>query len=92
MGKKRKWASIANSFDESLMRNDLAYYLAKLIGDDYPLRGEFVNLKIDDEDLGVYYLIKTMEIDKQAVDLKDENGILLFHRTQDTIFHLYQEL
>ena len=77
MGKKKKWALIANSVDGTLMRNDLAYYLAELVGDDFPLRGEFVELMVDEEDIGVYYLIKTMEIDKQAVYLKEPKGILV---------------
>lgn len=77
LGKKRKWALIANSLDDSLMRNDLAYYLADLLGNDYPLRGEFVHLIIDEEDLGVYYLVSTMEIDKWAVNLKNPDGVLV---------------
>ena len=75
MGKKKKWALIANSVDDSLMRNDLAYYIANLLGEDQP-QGKFVEFVVDDEDLGVYYLIPSMEIDKLAVDLRDPEGVL----------------
>ena len=62
MGKKKKWALIANSVDNSLMRNDLAYYVANLLGEEYQPQGRFVELLVDDEDLGVYYLIPSMEV------------------------------
>ena len=77
MGKKKKWALVGNSVDASLMRNDFAYYLAGLLGGGYPIKGDFVHLLVDDNDLGLYYLIKTMSIDKQAVDLKSPEGILV---------------
>ena len=77
MEKSKKWALVANSIDNSLMRNDLAQYLMGLLVDDYPFRGEFVELKIDGEDLGVYYLIRTMEIGKEAVNLNDPMGVLM---------------
>lgn len=76
MGKKKKWALIANSVDDSLMRNDLAYYIANLLGEEYQPQGKFVEFVVDDEDLGVYYLIPSMEIDKLAVDLRDPEGVL----------------
>lgn len=77
MNKSKKWALVANSVDDSLMRNDLAQYLMGLLVDDYPFRGEFVELKIDGEELGVYYLIRTMEIGKEAVNLSDPMGVLM---------------
>lgn len=77
MNKSKKWALVANSVDDSLMRNDLAQYLMGLLVDDYPFRGEFVELKIDGEELGVYYLIRTMEIGKEAVNLSDPMGVLV---------------
>ena len=76
MGKKKKWALIANSVDDSLMRNDLAYYIANLLGEEYQPQGKFVEFVVDDEDLGVYYLMPSMEIDKLAVDLRDPEGVL----------------
>ena len=78
MNKSKKWALIANSVDDSMIRNDLAYYLTDLIVDgDYPFRGEYVWLEIDGEDLGLYYLIQTMDIGKQAVKLDDPMGVLV---------------
>ena len=77
MGKSKKWVLIPNSVDDSLMRNDLAYYLMDLITGGYQFRGNFVELKIDGGSLGLYYLIRAMNIGKEAVDLRDPMGILV---------------
>lgn len=77
LGKAKKWALVANSVDDSLMRNDLAQHLMGMIVDDYPFEGGFVDLIIDDEKLGLYYLIKTMSVAKGTVDLNDPMGVLV---------------
>ena len=77
MGKKRKWALIANSMDDSLMRNDVAYFMSDLTGGEYEMEGRFVELVVNGEERGVYYLVKTMEIDKQAIGLKEPDGVLV---------------
>jgi hypothetical protein len=43
----------------------------------FQVKGEFVDLVIDGENLGVYYLMKTMEINKQTIDLRDVMGVLV---------------
>lgn len=77
MEKSKKWILHPNSVDDSLLRNDLAYYIAELVNGQNMFRGEFVELVVDGEDLGVYYLTRAMEINKQAVDLRDPMGILM---------------
>ncbi len=42
MGKAKKWALIANAIDDTLMRNDYAYYLMDVITGGYSMRGEYV--------------------------------------------------
>lgn len=77
MGKKKKWALIGNYVDDSLMRNDLAYFMSDILMGEYKMEGQFVELFVNEEDLGVYYLVKTMEIDKQAINLRDTEGVLV---------------
>lgn len=77
MGKKRKWALIGNGEDDSLLRNDLAYYISDIMGGEYEAEGRFVELYVNDEDLGVYYLVKTMEIGSRMVDLREPEGVLV---------------
>ena len=77
MGKHKKWAFLTYDLDDSLLRGDLGFYLAKAIDENYPLRGEFVNFYMDGHELGLYFVAPTISIDKQIVDLKDEKGILV---------------
>lgn len=77
MGKAKKWVLLANYFDDSYMRTEVAFYLERLLGEPYALAGEFVNLAIDGEDLGLYYLTPKVEIGKTRVDLRDPWGILV---------------
>lgn len=77
LGKTKKWALISNYADSSLMRNDLGYYIASLLYDDYPIRGEFVRFVVDGEDRGLYYMSKLVSIGKDAIDLRDSLGILV---------------
>lgn len=77
LGKARKWVLLTNNLDDSLMRNDLGFFIANLIGSDYVPRGEFVKLRIDDEDLGVYYLMKDLSVGKNGLGLESENSIMV---------------
>ena len=77
LGKARKWALIGNFLDDSLMRNDLANYLARLVFDGYSLSGDFVKLVVDGENYGLYYLTETVEIDKRKIDLRNDDGVIV---------------
>lgn len=77
LGRARKWNLITNNMDDSLIRNDLAQYIAGKLGMKYIFKGKFVQLSIDNEDLGLYYLTHAVSIGKNAVDLRDEFGILV---------------
>lgn len=77
LGKTKKWAMISNNADNSLMRNDLGYYVAGLLYDNYPIRGEFARFVVDGENLGLYYMSKMVFVGKDSIDLRDPLGILV---------------
>ena len=77
MSKSRKWYLLANKLDDSSLRNDLSFYLAREIGMKYVMQGKFVELSVDDEWQGLYYLTTPVRIGKQLVDLRDEDAILV---------------
>ena len=77
LGQAKKWILLANYIDTSQMRNDVAMYLASMLDDDFLLKGDFVELKIDDEDLGMYYLVRKVTIGKNAIDLRDRMGVFV---------------
>lgn len=77
LGRAKKWILLANYIDTSQMRNDIAMYLAYMLDDAFPLKGDFIELKINDEDLGMYYLVRKATISKDTIDLRDRMGVLV---------------
>lgn len=77
LGRLKKWGLISNNIDDTLMRNDLGQFVANVLYEDYPIHGEFVKLKIGEKDLGLYYLVNLVGVNKGSVDLKDPFGILV---------------
>ena len=47
MPKHKRWVLIANYFDHSHLKNEMAFYLSRQLGLDYTVRGKFVNLVLN---------------------------------------------
>lgn len=77
LGKARKWVLLANAMDATNLRTKAAFYLEDLLGMKYKFEGRFVELYIDEEYEGLYYLTHAVEIGKSVVDLKDPMGVLM---------------
>ena len=78
MGSAKDWVLLANNFDPSSLRNDIAYFVSDILFEGNKMTpGEFVELYVDDEYVGLYYLTHKVEIDKTVINLKDEYGILV---------------
>ena len=77
MDKSKKWVLLANYFDKSYLRNDLALYFAEMVEEKYANGGEFIELSINGEPLGLYYLIEKVNVAKNSVNLRDDLGILV---------------
>ena len=76
MGKNKKWVFLANYLDVSSIRNDVAMILAEMLGEEYNVRGEFVELYFGGEYEGVYYVLPRIEIAKNSVGLREPDGVL----------------
>lgn len=77
LGKAKKWVLIANYFDDSFLRNDVGLFFARMLGEDYVTDGQFLELFVDGEYIGLYYLTHKVEVSNGSVNLKDPFGILL---------------
>ena len=77
MGKARKWVLLANATDATNLRTATAFYLEEMLGMKPALKGEFVELYVDDEYVGLYYMTQAVEIGKTSVDLRDPMGVLV---------------
>ena len=63
MGKGKKWALLANTFDPTLMRNYIAFDLAQKLGIEYTSNQKVVELWVDNSFRGCYLLL---ELSRQA--------------------------
>lgn len=77
MGRARKWYLLANYLDASYLRNETALYVADMLGMRYSYDGEYVELYVDGDYRGLYYLTRAVEVGKGTVDLKNPLGVLV---------------
>lgn len=77
MGRAKKWVLLANFWDVSQLRNDVALKLAEMLDMEYTTRGRYVELEIDGDYRGLYYLMHKVDIGKGSVDLRDPLGVLV---------------
>lgn len=87
----KKWILISNYLDHSYIRTDFAYYLERLLGEEYALNGNFAELFIDGTYWGLYYISEKIEIEKSHVDLKDDYSIIVeldnLHTPEEDCFY-----
>ena len=76
MGRHRKWGLIANYLDDTALRNDVGHYISNLMTN-HPILGDYLELTIDGQDLGLYYLSELASIRKDFIDMKDPLGVLV---------------
>lgn len=76
LGRAKKWVLLANYFDHSALRNDIALTLAEMLGVKYNHRGKFVEVYFNDKYEGLYYLVQRIELAKGSVDLRNSEGVL----------------
>lgn len=76
-GEAKKWILLANYFDDSHLRNNAAFYLQHLLNITNPVDAQYVELYIDNNYRGLYYLTEKIEIEKDRINLQDPFGIIV---------------
>lgn len=69
MGKSKKWLLIANAFDDTLLRNVVAFDIAQSMEMAYTPEVEFVDVYANGEFIGNYLLSEKIEIGKNRVNI-----------------------
>ena len=70
-GKAKSWALLANGYDETNLRNQLALGLADALGMSYVPEGRLVDLYINREYYGCYYLCEEVRVGEGRVEIRD---------------------
>jgi hypothetical protein len=71
MPKHKRWCLLANYIDRTLMRNAVAFELARMTSMDWTPNGRFVELVLNGEPVGNYYLCEAIRIDKNRVNINE---------------------
>jgi len=76
MPKHKRWVLLANWMDRTLLRNRVAFQIAKSTGLDWNPNGEFVDVVLNGKHVGNYYLCEHIKVDKNRVNIHelDENA------------------
>lgn len=71
MGADKQWILLANAFDNTLMRNTLAFDIAKELGLSFTPDAEFVDVYANGQYIGNYLLTEKIEIDQERVNISN---------------------
>ena len=71
MPKHKRWVLLANWMDRTLLRNATAFQIAQCTGLDWTPRGRFVEVVLNDEHIGNYYLCEHIKIDENRVNIQE---------------------
>lgn len=71
MGKNKHWVLLANYYDVSMLRNKYTYWLGKEMGMEFTPECVFVDLVMNGEYLGSYYLCEHVRVGDSRVDIDD---------------------
>ena len=90
MPKHKRWVLLANWMDRTLMRNDVAFEIARRTMEWAP-RGKFVELYLNGNHLGNYYLCEQIKVDENRADVGDDGYIFEFdtYGPSDEINYFY---
>ncbi len=71
MGANKHWVLLANYYDVSMLRNKMTYWLGDALGMEFTPQCEFVNVVMNQEYLGSYYLCEQVRVGKSRVNIDD---------------------
>lgn len=70
-GQASSWNLIANGYDQTKLRNQIATNLATELGMDYVPEGQMIDLYINHTYYGNYYLTEKIRVDEEGVAIRD---------------------
>ncbi len=77
MPKHKRWVLIANYLDNSFMKNDAAFFMSNLLGMEYTVHGQFVNVVLNGNYVGLYWLGEQIKVDDNRVAIDEDTDFLI---------------
>jgi hypothetical protein len=67
----KRWVLLANYIDRTLIRNHIAFEISRRTGLEWTVRGQFVEVMLNDVHLGNYYLCEQIKPDENRVNITE---------------------
>lgn len=83
MSKAKKWILLANYFDRTLIRNAVAYEIARKTQLKWTPTGKFVEIFLNKKFLGNYYICEKIQINKNRLNVENNAYLLEFDVNYD---------
>lgn len=77
MKKHKRWCLLANWMDRTLIRNDVAFEISRRTQLEWTPSGKFVELILNGEHKGNYYLCEQIKVDNNRVNIAKDGGFLM---------------
>lgn len=71
MPKHKRWVLLANWMDRTCLRNKISFAVSMKTGLEWTPRGEFVELVVNGNHIGNYYLCEHIKVDKNRVNVDE---------------------
>ena len=90
MGSSKKWNLIGSCFDKTLLKNVTFNEIAANVGIEYEPKMEAIDLYIDGEYRGVYYITTKLTVSKETIDLKKGDYLYCLDRPEPDVAIPYE--
>ncbi len=71
MPKHKRWCLLSSNIDKSLIRNCIAFEIAKRTGLAWTPRGQHVEVVMNGQHIGYYYLCEHLKIDENRINIRE---------------------
>lgn len=78
MPNAKKWVMLANYRDRTLIRNALAFEIARQTSQEWVPQGKFVDVYLNRKFIGNYYICEKIEVNKNRLNLESDGYLLEF--------------
>lgn len=87
MGAAQRWILLANTSDQTHLKNKLVYDFASEVGLPYAPESQWVDLYLNGEYAGLYLLSERNEMAPQRIDIAGEDAFLISKEQPEYLFH-----
>ena len=83
MKKAKKWVLLANYFDRTLIRNAVAFEIARRTNLEWTPEGKFADVFLNGKPLGNYFVCEKIQVDQNRLNINDNSYLLEFDSHYD---------